>query len=147
MCAHYRVITPQDQLSSTTIQLSLSPTAATPTPFPSGNHCCVLHVLLLSLFISFGLGLFRFHIWMKPYGIYLSLSWFISLRNKWEIYPCCQKWQDFIFVFFMAHDNLCSHEKRTKRCETVHSITCNNLKLEITQISLSRRTDRLHSVH
>ena len=48
----------------------------------------------------------------------------------------------------MAHDNLYSHEMRKglKECEIVRSITYSNLKLGITQTSLSARMDRLHSV-
>ena len=49
------------------------PILFSPTPFPSGKHCSGLCIYMF-VFVWFGLFMLKnFHIWVKSYGICLSL--------------------------------------------------------------------------
>ena len=68
------------------------------SPLVTTNLFSVSMSLVSFCYIHSFVLVFRFHIYVKTYSVYFSLTYFTK-HNALQVHPCCCKWQHFIFLW------------------------------------------------
>lgn len=138
LCTHHKQ-------SATTMQLTPHPRQPPSPSFwkPVLSSPCVF--VVISLVLAQGFGVFFKIPHMNKIIWYLSFPVLFHAEVSERSIHVVKNGRISFFLWLMI---ISSHEMRKglKECEIVRSITYSNLKLGITQTSLSARMDRLHSV-